>query len=176
MSTLSQRNEHPEPIRIAVGRCALGPVAIAVTGRGVCAIELGDDETELTQTLHKRFPDAQVSQTDELADTLGTVIASIEHPDQEINLPLDIRGTAFQQRVWAALRDIPTGETRTYSDVAQCIHRPAAYRAVAGACAANQLAVAVPCHRVVRTDGGLSGYRWGVTRKRALLERESAGQ
>jgi AraC family transcriptional regulator, regulatory protein of adaptative response / methylated-DNA-[protein]-cysteine methyltransferase len=160
-------------IRFAIGECSLGSILVAATARGVCAIFLGDDPEELVHELERRFPRAQVIGADAVFEELiAKVVGLVERPHVGIELPLDIRGTAFQQRVWQALREIPAGATASYSEVARGIGAPKAVRAVAQACAANALAVAIPCHRVVRTDGDLSGYRWGVERKRALLERE----
>ncbi len=161
-------------IRFALGESSLGSVLVAATERGVCCVLLGDDRDELTRDLAARFPHAERSGDEpELESMLARVIALVEMPAVAPELPLDIRGTAFQERVWRALSAIPAGETRTYSEVARDIGAPGAARAVASACAANALAVAIPCHRVVRTDGSLSGYRWGVERKRALLAREA---
>jgi len=160
-------------IRVAIGRGSLGLVLVAATDAGVCAILLGDDGEALREDLRRRFPEAEVTIGDAAFErTVRHVVAFIETPMDGFDLPLDIRGTAFQQRVWRALRDIPAGATASYAEVAQRIGAPRSVRAVAGACAANPIAVAVPCHRVVRSDGGLSGYRWGVERKRALLARE----
>ncbi|MFT4077048.1 MAG: bifunctional DNA-binding transcriptional regulator/O6-methylguanine-DNA methyltransferase Ada [Asticcacaulis sp.] len=159
-------------IRFAIGQCSLGAVLVAQSDRGLCAITLGDDAEALAHDLQDRFPKANLIGADEAFEqTVARVIGLIDR-GQALDLPLDIRGTVFQQRVWQALRAIPTGETRSYAEVAEAIGSPAAVRAVAGACAANALAVAIPCHRVVRTDGALSGYRWGVERKRALLLQE----
>ena len=164
-----------ETIRFAVGQSALGPVLAARSDKGVCAILMGEDPDALVRDLQDRFPRAELIGADPAFEAeVAQVIGLVEAPGVGLNLPLDIRGTAFQQRVWRALQDIPPGRTASYAEVAARIGAPAAVRAVAGACAANPLAVAVPCHRVVRTDGGLSGYRWGVKRKRALLDREAA--
>jgi AraC family transcriptional regulator, regulatory protein of adaptative response / methylated-DNA-[protein]-cysteine methyltransferase len=161
-------------IRFAVGECSLGAILVARSDRGVCAIMLGDDPEELARDLQERFPRAELIGGDaEFEELVAKVVGLVEAPGLGLDLPLDVRGTAFQQRVWQALREIPAGRTATYSEIAGRIGAPRAVRAVAGACAANALAVAIPCHRVVRTDGTLSGYRWGVERKRALLERES---
>ncbi len=160
-------------IRFAVGECSLGSFLVAATDRGVCAILLGDEPEALVRDLERRFPRAELIGGDVSFESLvAQVIGVIEQPRSGTELPLDIRGTAFQQRVWKALRAIPAGRTATYAEIAQAIGAPSATRAVAGACAANPLAIAIPCHRVVRTDGGLSGYRWGIERKRTLLERE----
>ena len=166
-----------ETIRFAVGQCSLGCVLVAATGRGVCAILLGDDAPALLAELRGRFPKSMLRDAKpEFADWVGQVIAFVERPGASaaFTLPLDIRGTAFQRQVWEALRAIPPGETLSYAAVAARLGKPAAVRAVAGACAANALAVAVPCHRVVASTGALAGYRWGVERKRALLARERA--
>lgn len=160
-------------IRFAIAQCALGALLVAASPQGVCAIALGDDADALARALQDRFPQARLSGDDaDFARLVAQVVGFVEAPRIGLALPLDIRGTAFQQRVWAALRAIPPGQTLSYTELAQRIGAPAAVRAVASACAANTLAVAVPCHRVVRTDGRLSGYRWGVARKRALLDRE----
>ncbi len=165
-----------EAIRFAVTACSLGQVLAAASERGVCAILIGSDEFTLLNDLRRQFPRASIAHAgDDFADRLRTVAAMIEEPRNANGLPLDIRGTAFQQRVWTALRQIPAGHTASYSDIASAIGSPRSVRAVARACASNVLAVAIPCHRVVRGDGELSGYRWGVERKRALLEREKIG-
>jgi AraC family transcriptional regulator of adaptative response/methylated-DNA-[protein]-cysteine methyltransferase len=163
-------------IRFAVGECSLGAILVAASERGVCAILMGDDPDALTRDLQDRFPNAELLGGDAGFEQLvARVVGFVEEPKLGLDLPLDLRGTAFQLRVWQALREIPAGMTVSYSDIAERIGAPRSVRAVAGACAANALAVAIPCHRVVRTDGGLSGYRWGVERKRALLEREANG-
>jgi AraC family transcriptional regulator of adaptative response/methylated-DNA-[protein]-cysteine methyltransferase len=163
-------------IRFAVGECSLGSILVAQSERGVCAILLGDDPEALVRDLENRFPKATLIGGDaEFEKLVAQVIGFVEAPRLGLNLPLDVRGTAFQQRVWHALRAIPPGTSASYTEIAKRIGSPKSVRAVAQACAANSLAVAIPCHRVVRTDGGLSGYRWGVERKRALLEREAAG-
>jgi AraC family transcriptional regulator of adaptative response/methylated-DNA-[protein]-cysteine methyltransferase len=159
-------------IRFAIGQCSLGAILVAQSDKGICAITIGDEAEALVNDLQDRFPKANLIGADAgFERTVAQVIGMID-ADQALDLPLDIRGTAFQQRVWQALRAIPAGETRSYAEVADMIGSPAAVRAVAGACAANALAVVIPCHRVVRTDGALSGYRWGVERKRALLLKE----
>jgi AraC family transcriptional regulator of adaptative response/methylated-DNA-[protein]-cysteine methyltransferase len=161
-------------IRFAIGECSLGSILVARSDRGICAILLGDDPEALARDLQDQFPRAElIGGDDEFERTVATVIGYVEAPGIGLDLPLDIRGTAFQQRVWQALRAIPAGSTASYSDVAKHIGAPRAARAVAQACAANVLAVAIPCHRVVRNDGGLSGYRWGVERKGALLKKEA---
>jgi AraC family transcriptional regulator, regulatory protein of adaptative response / methylated-DNA-[protein]-cysteine methyltransferase len=163
-------------IRFAIARCSLGSLLVAATQRGVCAILLGDDPEELAHELERRFSRARLIGADATFEHLvARVVGLLEKPQASVQLPLDIRGTAFQQRVWQVLRAIPVGTTTTYAAVAQAIGAPQAVRAVAQACAANVLAVAVPCHRVVRVDGNLAGYRWGIERKRALLLREASG-
>lgn len=163
-------------IRFAVGQCSLGAVLVACSDKGVVAISLGDDPDALVRELQDRFPSAQLEGGDEHFEQLvARVVGLVEGMrDTDPALPLDVRGTAFQQRVWRALQEIPVGQTVSYADIAARIGAPRAVRAVAQACAANTLAVAIPCHRVVRQDGALSGYRWGVERKRTLLEREAA--
>lgn len=161
-------------IRFAIGQCSLGAILVAQTTRGVCAILMGDDPEALAHDLQDRFPAATLIGGDAAFEqVVAKVVGLVETPGIGIDLPLDIRGTAFQRRVWEALQAIPAGKTASYTEIAERIGAPKAVRAVAGACAANALAVAIPCHRVVRSDGSLSGYRWGVERKRSLLERES---
>jgi len=161
-------------IRFAVGECSLGSILVARSELGVCAILLGDDPDALARNLQDRFPRATLIGGDaEFEQLVAQVVGFVEAPGLGLDLPLDVQGTAFQRRVWQALQEIPAGSTASYSEIAGRIGSPKAVRAVAQACAANALAVAIPCHRVVRTDGGLSGYRWGVERKRALLEREA---
>jgi AraC family transcriptional regulator of adaptative response/methylated-DNA-[protein]-cysteine methyltransferase len=161
-------------IRFAIGECSLGSILVAKSDRGVCAILLGDDPDELARDLQDRFPRANLIGGDgEFEQLVARVVGFVEAPGIGLGLPLDVRGTAFQQRVWQALCEIPAGETASYTDIANRIGSPNSVRAVAQACAANTLAVAIPCHRVVRNDGGLSNYRWGVERKRALLEKEA---
>ena len=162
-------------IRFAVGECWLGSILAAATDKGVCAILLGDDPEELVRDLQDRFPKARLIGGDpRFEELVAKVVGFLEAPGDGGDLPLDVRGTAFQQRVWKALREIPVGATATYAEIAKRIGQPKSVRAVAQACGANPVAVAIPCHRVVRTDGQLSGYRWGVERKRALLARERA--
>ena len=162
-------------IRFAVGQCLLGAILVAQSERGVCAILLGDDAERLVQDLQDRFPKACMLGGDAAFESVvARVVGMVEQPALGLDLPLDIRGTAFQQRVWQALQQIPPGKTATYSAIAERIGAPRAVRAVARACAANPLAVAIPCHRVVRRNGELSGYRWGIDRKRTLLDREAA--
>jgi AraC family transcriptional regulator, regulatory protein of adaptative response / methylated-DNA-[protein]-cysteine methyltransferase len=164
-------------IRFAVGECSLGSILVATSDRGVCAILLGDDPDALTRELQDQFAQANLIGGDKQFEQLvSKVIGFVEAPALGLALPLDVRGTAFQQRVWQALRKVPAGSTASYTDIAKRIGSPNSVRAVAHACAANVLAVAIPCHRVVRNDGALSGYRWGVERKRFLLEREASNQ
>jgi AraC family transcriptional regulator of adaptative response/methylated-DNA-[protein]-cysteine methyltransferase len=160
-------------IRFAVGECSLGSILVAQTARGVCAIQLGDDPDVLVRELQDRFPHATLIGGDSAFERIvAKVVGFVDAPALGLDLPLDLRGTAFQQRVWQALRGIPAGSTASYAQIAERLGAPASARAVAQACAANPLAVAIPCHRVVRTDGALSGYRWGVERKRKLLQKE----
>lgn len=160
-------------VRFAVGACSLGAVLVACSARGVVAIELGDDPDALVAALQDRLPNAELVGADPSFEALvARVVGQIEDPSLDAGLPLDVRGTAFQQRVWQALRRIPVGETRSYGEVAEMVERPGAARAVARACASNTLAVVIPCHRVVRRDGAMGGFRWGVERKQALLARE----
>ena len=164
-----------EVIRFAVGRCWLGMILAAATEKGLCAILLGDDSDALVADLRERFPEARLTDGGETFKPLMTkIIAFIEAPAHGLDLPLDPQGTAFHRRVWQALRGIPAGSTASYTEVATRIGAPKEAYAVAEACAANALAVAIPCHRVVRKNGALAGYRWGVKRKRALLAREAA--
>lgn len=162
-------------IRFAIGECSLGSVLVARSDRGICAILLGDDPDKLVCDLQDSFPRANLIGGDtDFEQIVARVVGFIEAPGIGLDLPLDVRGTAFQQRVWQALRQILAGQTMSYTDIAQSIGAPKAVRAVAQACATNKLAVAIPCHRVVRNDGALAGYRWGVERKRTLLEIESS--
>jgi AraC family transcriptional regulator of adaptative response/methylated-DNA-[protein]-cysteine methyltransferase len=161
-------------MRYASGECSLGTVLVAATEKGVCAILLGDDAATLARDLAQRFPRAALISDRDFERTVARVVRFVEAPGIGLDLPLDVRGTAFQERVWQALRAIPAGSRTSYREIAERIGAPTAVRAVARACAANSLAVAIPCHRVLRQDGGLAGYRWGVERKRALLEREAA--
>lgn len=164
-----------ERIRHAVGWSTLGAVLVAASERGVCAILLGEDPALLIADLHTRFPKALHAPADAAFDRwVAQVVAHVDAPGEALALPLDIRGTAFQRRVWQVLRSIPVGSTLSYAEVAARLGSPSASRAVAGACAANALAVAIPCHRVVAASGALSGYRWGTQRKRDLLAREAA--
>ena len=172
--TAYRRGAAGEAIRFGVAQVYLGWVLAAATARGLCAIDLGDDPVALEDGLRSRFPKAQIAHDPEFAGAMQEIVCFLDAPARGLSLPLDIQGTAFQRRVWAALREIPAGSTLSYTEVAERIGAPAAVRAVAGACAANKLAVAIPCHRVVRQNGDLSGYRWGIERKRRLLARERA--
>jgi AraC family transcriptional regulator of adaptative response/methylated-DNA-[protein]-cysteine methyltransferase len=162
-----------EVIRFAVAACSLGALLVASTAKGICSILLGDDPDALVRDLQDRFPKAElIGAEPAFESTVAQVVAFVEAPRIGLDLPLDVRGTAFQQRVWQALRSIPAGRTVGYAELAAQLGMPQGARAVAGACAANPVAIAIPCHRVVRNDGSISGYRWGVERKKALLERE----
>jgi AraC family transcriptional regulator of adaptative response/methylated-DNA-[protein]-cysteine methyltransferase len=161
-------------IHFAVGECSLGSILVAQSVRGVCAILLGDDPNRLVEDLQNQFHTATLIGGDrDFEQLIAQVVGFIEAPGLGLNLPLDLQGTAFQQRVWQALTQIPPGSTASYAEIAQRIGAPKSFRAVAQACGANRIAVAIPCHRVVRSDGGLSGYRWGAERKRKLLDREA---
>ncbi|EPM48294.1 bifunctional DNA-binding transcriptional regulator/O6-methylguanine-DNA methyltransferase Ada [Pseudomonas syringae] len=163
-------------IRFALGESSLGSILVATSSKGICAISLGDDPDVLIRGFQDQFPNANLIGADAQFEALiATVVGFVQSPATGLALPLDIRGTVFQERVWQALRDIPAGSTATYTDIARQLGMPSAVRAVANACGANTLAVAIPCHRVVRSDGSLSGYRWGVERKRKLLDIESGG-
>ncbi|MBA1204605.1 bifunctional DNA-binding transcriptional regulator/O6-methylguanine-DNA methyltransferase Ada [Pseudomonas capeferrum] len=162
-------------IRFALGQCFLGAILVARSERGICAILLGDDPEPLLRSLEARFPKARLIGGDaQFEQLVAQVVGFVEHPGLGLDLPLDIQGTVFQERVWQALREVPAGSRVSYTELAERIGAPKAVRAVALACAANHIAVAIPCHRVVRRDGDISGYRWGVERKRQLLERETA--
>jgi AraC family transcriptional regulator, regulatory protein of adaptative response / methylated-DNA-[protein]-cysteine methyltransferase len=164
----------PAALRVATARSSLGHILVARSLKGVCAILLGDSPGVLERDLRRRFARFRVLGSDAATQSLAVAVARmIENPGLRLNLPLDLRGTAFQQRVWRALREIAVGSTASYAQVARRIGAPRSVRAVAQACAANPLAVLIPCHRVVRGDGALSGYRWGIERKRALLKLES---
>ncbi|MDD5462342.1 MAG: methylated-DNA--[protein]-cysteine S-methyltransferase [Methylococcales bacterium] len=161
-------------ICFALGECSLGSILVVISEKGICAISLGDDPEALARDVQDRFPQAElISEDSEFEQWIAQVIGFIEAPALGLDLPLDICGTAFQQRVWQALREIPAGQIASYTRIAQHIGAPDAVRAVASACAANSLAVAIPCHRAIRSDGSLSGYRWGVERKAELLRREA---
>ena len=162
-----------DEIRFAVGRCSLGAILVAATVRGICAISLGDEPEPLVRELEARFPHARLLGADaEFERQVALVVGLVDDPKLGTRLPLDIRGTAFQERVWSALSAVPVGTTLSYTELAKLVGAPRAVRAVARACADNPLAVAIPCHRVVRLDGSSSGYRWGIERKRALQTRE----
>lgn len=161
-------------IRFGTGKSSLGPVLVAQSDRGVCAILLGDDADALQRDLQERFPQARLTDGGtRFQSVIAEIVDMIETPGRGLDLPLDLHGTDFQRHVWQVLREIPAGGTASYAEVARRIGSPESVRSVASACAANALAVAIPCHRVIRSDGGLSGYRWGIERKRALLEREA---
>lgn len=167
-----------EEIRFALGQSCLGAILVASSTRGIVAILLGDDPHDLARDLQDRFPRARLigmggERGREASALIARVCTFIESPRTGLDLPLDVRGTAFQRRVWQALQEIPVGERVSYSELARRLGSPRATRAVAGACAANPVALAIPCHRVVRSDGDLAGYRWGVGRKRELLRREA---
>lgn len=175
MSTECHNDDRGAKLEFAVAACSLGALLVARTERGVCAILFGDDADALTKEFLDRYPHARASADSADFDQLmARIVGFIDAPAGGVDVPLDVSGTAFQERVWQALRDIPAGKTESYAAVAKRIGAPGAVRAVARACAANDLAVVIPCHRVVRKDGSPSGYRWGVARKLALLEREAA--
>jgi AraC family transcriptional regulator of adaptative response/methylated-DNA-[protein]-cysteine methyltransferase len=163
-----------QDIRFAIAECSLGPVLIAASEKGVCAILFGDNPEALERDLQDQFPRARLIGGDKSFQELtAKVVAFVENPAKSLDLPLDIRGTAFQHRVWDALRRIPVGSTASYAEIARKIGAPKAVRAVARACATNRIAVAIPCHRVIGSDGSLTGYRGGIERKRALLVKEA---
>lgn len=165
---------HGVRIRFAVSQCYLGWILVAATGKGICAIDFADDPKTLEEGLRARFSKAEFVDNDpSFMAWVAQVLAFLESPHDNLDLPLDVKGTAFQQRVWLTLREIPPGSTASYAELAARIDNPKAARAVAQACASNSIAVAIPCHRAVRSDGGLGGYRWGSERKRKLLEREA---
>jgi len=162
-------------IRFAIGQCTLGSILVAQSQRGLCAILLGDDAENLLHELQDQFPKAELIGGDQDFEKLvAQVVGFVEKPSLGLSLPLDVQGTAFQERVWRALQELPVGTTVSYTEIAERIGAPKAVRAVASACGANHLAVAIPCHRVVRQDGDLAGYRWGIERKRELLRRETS--
>ena len=162
------------PIRYEIAECPLGWIALAGTRKGICSIEFGDSAEALETALRERFPNAaRVTDDPELSRWLAELLTYLESPGTRLDLPLDVEGTAFQRRVWTALQEIPPGSTLSYGELAAQLDQPKAARAVARACACNPVAVAIPCHRVVRSDGHLGGYRWGVERKRRLLELEA---
>lgn len=172
----SAKNKVIEPentLQFTVGHCFLGNILVAQSNKGICAIFLGDDAEALITALQSRLPNFGIIELDnEVESVMDRVMAMVENPSQRSDFTLDIQGTLFQQKVWQALQSIPTGQTTSYAAIAKQIGNPKAVRAVAAACAANKIAVVIPCHRVVRSDGGLSGYRWGIERKAALLKRE----
>jgi AraC family transcriptional regulator, regulatory protein of adaptative response / methylated-DNA-[protein]-cysteine methyltransferase len=173
--TRAKRGGLGETVRYAISATSLGAILVGATQKGVCSIQLGDDPHSMVRALETRFSGATLVGDDPtFADTVAKVVAFVESPRGTLDLPLDIRGTAFQERVWAALTKVASGVTTTYAEVAKAIGSPNAVRAVAAACAANELAIAVPCHRVIKSNGALSGYRWGVERKSTLLKREAA--
>ena len=162
-------------IHFAVGQCSLGAILVAQSEKGICSILLGDEPQALLEQLQDQFPKARLIGGDAAYERLvAEVVGFVEAPALGLDLPLDVQGTAFQERVWQALREVPVGSRVSYTEIAERIGAPKAVRAVAMACAANRIAVAIPCHRVVRRDGDISGYRWGVERKRQLLARETA--
>ncbi|MFA5956609.1 bifunctional DNA-binding transcriptional regulator/O6-methylguanine-DNA methyltransferase Ada [Hyphomicrobium sp.] len=164
-----------EVLMFAFGQCMLGDILVAASAKGIAAILIGDDRDRLIADLRKIFPNAELATGDrQFEKTVARVVGLVDRPERPADLPLDIRGTAFQQRVWKALQEIPLGTTETYTDVANRLGNPKAVRAVARACATNPLAIVVPCHRVVRVDGSMAGFRWGIERKRMLIEREAA--
>ncbi|QII38228.1 bifunctional DNA-binding transcriptional regulator/O6-methylguanine-DNA methyltransferase Ada [Rouxiella badensis] len=164
-------------IHFAVGQCSMGAILVAQSQKGICAILMGDDPEKIVRDLQDQFPQANLIGADaEFEQLVAQVVGFVEQPNMGLNLPLDVQGTAFQERVWLALREVPPGTTVSYTDIAERIGSPKAVRAVAQACAANHIAVAIPCHRVVRRNGDLSGYRWGVERKQQLLHRELKGE
>lgn len=172
MTGFHTRNANRQ-ISYGFGRCSLGSILVASSERGICAISLGDDPERMTHQLLEKYPYAKPADSEsEFEQLIARIAGFVEAPVVELDLPLDMCGTAFQQRVWQTLREIPVGTTVSYADIARQIDAAKAVRAVAGACAANTLAVAIPCHRVVRSDGSLSGYRWGVERKAELQRRE----
>jgi AraC family transcriptional regulator of adaptative response/methylated-DNA-[protein]-cysteine methyltransferase len=174
----ARRPEKPgNTVRFGIGESSLGPILVAASDNGICAVFMDDDAEELVQDVQRRFVDVELIGDDPRFDEwMATVVAYVDNTTTEFELPLDIRGTAFQKRVWQALREIPFGTTINYAELAQAIGAPKSARAVANACGANPLAVLIPCHRVVRTNGDLSGYRWGIERKRTLLEREQVAR
>ncbi|MGE0417170.1 MAG: methylated-DNA--[protein]-cysteine S-methyltransferase, partial [Acetobacteraceae bacterium] len=171
----ARRGGEGEVIRAAFSDCPFGRLLVGATDKGVCFLGFAEPDDALLGDLRRRFPKARVIEDDvALADTVRAVLSFLAEPKQALDLPLDLRGTAFQQRVWQTLCRIPPGQTRTYAQLAEMTGNPKAIRAVARSCATNPVSLAVPCHRVVGSDGDLTGYRWGVPRKRALLEKEKA--
>ncbi|MGO4398903.1 bifunctional transcriptional activator/DNA repair enzyme AdaA [Achromobacter sp. PAB15] len=172
--TAFRKNGEGVDIRFAVAQCALGALLVAASDTGICEIALDADPETLVRNLQDRFKAARLIGADAEFETwVAAVVGFVEDPSRGLDLPLDVRGTAFQRRVWEALREIPVGATATYTQVAERIGHPRAVRAVARACATNNIALAIPCHRVVRTDGSMAGYRWGIDRKRELIAREA---
>jgi AraC family transcriptional regulator, regulatory protein of adaptative response / methylated-DNA-[protein]-cysteine methyltransferase len=172
--TPRNRNRASEDIQFVIATSSFGLVLVARSAKGICAVLFGNDHRALQRDLRRRFPDAALTDGEGTLGALAAeVIAFVDSPRRGFDVPLDMRGTAFQRTVWQALREIPAGSTASYSDIASRIGAPTAAKEVAEACAANALAVIVPCHRVVKKDGSVSGYRWGVERKRALLAREA---
>lgn len=160
-------------IMVAIGTCSLGHVLVGQSNKGICSILLGNNPEDLLKEFEKIFPNAEIIPGNEIFENnLGLVIAFVDMPKIGLDLPLDIQGTAFQQRVWKALQLIPIGQTVSYAELAEIIKQPTAVRAVANACGANKLAVAIPCHRVVQKNGGLGGYKWGIEKKTILLQKE----
>jgi len=176
MSTRTSTPATPLVLHYTVRACPLGQVLVAATPKGIAAVLLGDDKTQLISDLQQRYPQAQLDTGGPVLQRWSdTVLEILAHPSLQHVVPLDVLGgTEFQRKVWKALRGIPAGQTRSYTELAQAIGQPQAVRAVAGACAANPLAVLVPCHRVLRSDGGWGGYRWGIARKQQLLQQEGA--
>jgi len=176
MDTLTTRHDPTtEDIRLAFGKFTLGTALVAVSTKGIVAILLGDDRRALHSELGAAFPHASLTSDDAgLADMVEQVVTFLDAPHKGLDLPLDIRGSAVEQAVWQALREVPAGHTVTYGQIAKTLPLPATAQDVGAACAANVLAVAIPCHRVVKADGSISGYRWGVQRKRKLINREGA--
>lgn len=174
MNAINRPEGAMEEIRFVFGTCSLGIVLVAASGKGVAAILLGDERNALRRELTDAFPQARLAADETgLADMAASVVAFLDAPHRGLDLPLDIRGSALEQAVWKALRDVPAGQTTTYGQIAKTLPQPATAQDVGAACAANVLAVAVPCHRVVKADGSVAGYRWGVQRKRKLINREA---
>ena len=174
ISRIASELTHADTISYGIGECALGQVLVARRVSGVCAILIGTKNDELVADLAARFPKAKlVANEDIIHDDLAKVIRFVDKPSEELDLPLDLRGTQFQRRVWEKLRTIPVGTTMTYTELARSVGAPNSVRAVAGACASNPIALAVPCHRVVGSNGDLAGYYWGIERKRELIKKEA---
>lgn len=162
-------------IDFTIRHSSLGHVLVATTDKGVCCVMLDDNPEALKRELRRRFPKDELIEKAKGGKTFSSVTDFVEKPRMNLDVPLDVRGTPFQKKVWDALRDVPLGQTATYADIAKKIGMPKAVRAVAQACGANHVALAIPCHRIIRSDGALSGYRWGINRKATLLEREKEG-